>query len=192
LGYPVCVSNPYLRPRVKNPYCSFHYLQCTLNSFVYLRHFVVCSSILIFWLWGWDWRLTGLRPLLQAFCRSPGEDEWRGEWMNYFFGFSEKWSPTVEWYWQGKIEELGEKPVPVPLCPPQIPLDWPGREPRRLTWAMARPCSSVTSRRYCVACKRVWYANPCYWNIPRVFLATCRILSCKLDVYCLGHPTSRK
>jgi hypothetical protein len=23
-------------------------------------------------------------------------------------------------YWQGKNEELGEKPVPVPLCPPQI------------------------------------------------------------------------
>jgi hypothetical protein len=24
-------------------------------------------------------------------------------------------------YLQGKTEELGEKPVPVPLCPPQIP-----------------------------------------------------------------------
>jgi hypothetical protein len=24
-------------------------------------------------------------------------------------------------YWQGKTEELREKPVPVPLCPPQIP-----------------------------------------------------------------------
>jgi hypothetical protein len=31
------------------------------------------------------------------------------------------WRATVEWYWQGKIEELGEKPVPVQLCPPQIP-----------------------------------------------------------------------
>jgi hypothetical protein len=30
------------------------------------------------------------------------------------------WRTTVEWYWQGKTEELGEKPVPVPLCPPQI------------------------------------------------------------------------
>jgi hypothetical protein len=28
----------------------------------------------------------------------------------------------VEWNWQGKPEELEEKPVPVPLCPPQIPL----------------------------------------------------------------------
>jgi hypothetical protein len=31
------------------------------------------------------------------------------------------WRATVEWYWQGKTKELGEKPVPVPLCPPQIP-----------------------------------------------------------------------
>jgi hypothetical protein len=27
----------------------------------------------------------------------------------------------VEWNWQGKTEVLGEKSVPVPLCPPQIP-----------------------------------------------------------------------
>jgi hypothetical protein len=49
--------------------------------------------------------------------------------------------------WQSKTEELGEKPVPVPICPPQIPL---GRKwnwslasavwDRRLTaWAMGRP-----------------------------------------------------
>jgi hypothetical protein len=30
------------------------------------------------------------------------------------------WRATVEWYWQGETEELGEKPVSVPLCPPQI------------------------------------------------------------------------
>jgi hypothetical protein len=53
----------------------------------------------------------------------------------------------VEWNWQGKPEVLGEKPVPVPLCPPQI-LHGPTRARtrasavggRRLTaWAMARP-----------------------------------------------------
>jgi hypothetical protein len=27
----------------------------------------------------------------------------------------------VEWNWQGNTEVRGEKPVPVPLCPPQIP-----------------------------------------------------------------------
>jgi hypothetical protein len=32
----------------------------------------------------------------------------------------------VEWNWQGKTELLGEKPVAVPLCRPQIPWTNPG------------------------------------------------------------------
>jgi hypothetical protein len=31
------------------------------------------------------------------------------------------WSAMMEWYWQDTIEELWEKPVPVPLRAPQIP-----------------------------------------------------------------------
>jgi hypothetical protein len=31
------------------------------------------------------------------------------------------WRAMVECYWQGITEELGKNPVPVPLCPPQIP-----------------------------------------------------------------------
>jgi hypothetical protein len=31
------------------------------------------------------------------------------------------WRATVEWCWQDKTEELGDKPVPVRLCPPQVP-----------------------------------------------------------------------
>jgi hypothetical protein len=62
------------------------------------------------------------------------------------------WRATVEWYWQGKTEELGEKPVPVPLCPPQIPhgltraRNWASavRGRRLTTWATARPRSFVT------------------------------------------------
>jgi hypothetical protein len=58
----------------------------------------------------------------------------------------------MEWYWQGKTEELGETPVPVPLCPPQIPLGLTRAQTRasamrgqRLTaWAMARPLCMVT------------------------------------------------
>jgi hypothetical protein len=54
---------------------------------------------------------------------------------------------TVEWYWQGKTVELGQKPVPVPLCPPQIPhgltrtrtLVSAVRGQRLTTWTMARP-----------------------------------------------------
>jgi hypothetical protein len=53
----------------------------------------------------------------------------------------------VERNWQGKSEELGEKPVPVPLCPPQIPHGLTRDRTRasavggrRLNaWAMARP-----------------------------------------------------
>ena len=30
----------------------------------------------------------------------------------------------VEWNWKGKPEVRGEKPDPVPLCPPQIPNGW--------------------------------------------------------------------
>jgi hypothetical protein len=68
----------------------------------------------------------------------------------FFFIFASNGAP-VEWNWQGKTEVLGEKPVPVPLCPPQIP-HWLTRdrtraaavEGRRLTaWAMARPLLTV-------------------------------------------------
>ena len=31
-----------------------------------------------------------------------------------------EYGTLVEWYWQGKTEVVGEKPVLVPLCPPQI------------------------------------------------------------------------
>jgi hypothetical protein len=41
---------------------------------------------------------------------------WR--WSFFIFHFNRA---PVEWNWQGKTEVLGEEPVPVPLCPPQIP-----------------------------------------------------------------------
>jgi hypothetical protein len=55
----------------------------------------------------------------------------------------EVFSASVEWNWPGKTEVLGENPVPMPLCPPQIP-HGPTRASavrgRQLTaWAMARP-----------------------------------------------------
>jgi hypothetical protein len=56
------------------------------------------------------------------------------------------WRATVERYWQGENEELGEKPVPVSLCSPQIPHALTRarnrasavRSRRLTTWAMAR------------------------------------------------------
>jgi hypothetical protein len=89
----------------------------------------------------------------------------------------------VEWYWQGKTEELWEKPVPVPLCPPQIPHGLTGARTRvfvvrgrRLTaWAIVRPkCNFgyifvVINFAYC--CRRtassLWVLSP-FWNVVRL------------------------
>jgi hypothetical protein len=54
---------------------------------------------------------------------------------------------TVEWYWQGKAEDLEEKSVPAPLCLPKIPFELtrvrtratPVRGLHLTAWAMARP-----------------------------------------------------
>jgi hypothetical protein len=70
--------------------------------------------------------------------------------MIIFCPFPSNGAP-VEWNWQGKTKELREKPVPVPLCPPQIPhgltQDWTQASAvggQRLTaWAIARPLLSA-------------------------------------------------
>jgi hypothetical protein len=74
-----------------------------------------------------------------AYCPSP-------RWYMCEYG------ATVGWYWQGKTEGFGEKRVPVPICPSQIPdgLPWErvhasAVRSRRLTaWATARPPTAVT------------------------------------------------
>jgi hypothetical protein len=53
-------------------------------------------------------------------------------------GYTWVWRDTVEWYWQGKTEDLRENHIPVTRCPPQIP--------HRLTWARTRG-SAVRYRR---------------------------------------------
>jgi hypothetical protein len=63
------------------------------------------------------------------------------------------WIATVEWHWQGKTEELGEKPVSVLLCAPQIPHGLTRartrasavRGRRLTTWAVARPLQGIYS-----------------------------------------------
>jgi hypothetical protein len=67
-------------------------------------------------------------------CRSSPDDIW-------------VWRAMVEWYRQGGTEELGEKPAPMPLCPPQIPHRLTRTHTRisavrdrwLIAWAMARP-----------------------------------------------------
>jgi hypothetical protein len=66
--------------------------------------------------------------------------------ISFLFVFPCNGAP-VEWNWQEKTKVLGEKPVAVPLCPPQIPYGLAHDRTRasavrgrRLTaWAMARP-----------------------------------------------------
>jgi hypothetical protein len=52
-----------------------------------------------------------------------------------------EYGAAVEWYWQAKTEGLGEKPVPVPLCPPQIPVDCPGSETGPPRWEVGGYCT---------------------------------------------------
>ena len=87
--------------------------------------------------------------ILKAYCTTLW---WR---WSVFFIFLSNGAP-VEWIYRGKPKYSGEKPVPVPLCPPQIPHGLSRDRTRvsavrgqRLTsWAMARPslkCKSLNS-----------------------------------------------
>ena len=62
-----------------------------------------------------------------------------GRWMN-------EHGAMVEWYWQGKIEVLGEKPVPVLVCTPQIPNVHAWDRTRVFTKRVQRLLASVTPR----------------------------------------------
>jgi hypothetical protein len=59
-------------------------------------------------------------------------------------------SIMVEWYWQGNPEELGEKPVPVPVCSPQVPhgLVSAVRVWRLTAWATLRPSRFISFIRF--------------------------------------------
>jgi hypothetical protein len=72
--------------------------------------------------------------------------------MIIFCPFPSNGAP-MKWNWHGETEELGEKPVPAPLCPPQIRHGLTRDRNRasavggrRLTaWAMARPFQRVNT-----------------------------------------------
>ena len=64
-------------------------------------------------------------PIAEAMDARQLCDEDEEKDGQFCFIFQSNGAP-VEWSWQGKIEVLGEKPVSVPLFPPQIPhgLTW--------------------------------------------------------------------
>jgi hypothetical protein len=83
-------------------------------------------------------------------CNPCNEDEEKGD---QFFSI---FQALLEWNWQGKTEVFGGKPVPVPLCPPQIPHGLT----RDLTRTSATNCLSHGTV-MCCACY-LWYYFPCY------------------------------
>jgi hypothetical protein len=76
--------------------------------------------------------------------------------MISFFSVLPSNGAPVEWNWRENRSTRGEKPFPVPLCPPQIPHGLTRDQTqasavrgRRLTaWAMARPCLYIASNKF--------------------------------------------
>jgi hypothetical protein len=99
----------------------------------------VSRVCVFFWWWRAPQQTLRTHRSLEAYCATLW---WRWRWCP----LPSNGTP-VELNWQGKTEELGEKPVPASLCPPQIPHGLTGDRTRasavggrRLTaWAMARP-----------------------------------------------------
>jgi hypothetical protein len=91
-------------------------------------------------------------------------------------------------YWQGKTEELGEKPAPVPLCPPQIPYRLNRartrasavRRRRLTTWVMARPRAVASLRHY----HSISLDTEKPQNLPHGSLSPCRHLTRYLRIRC--------
>jgi hypothetical protein len=89
-----------------------------------------------------------------------------------------EYGAAVEWYLQKETEGLGEKPVPVPLCPPHIPHELPyantdlrGEKPatNRLSYGMAilhvlRESSFVLDQRKCSWAEKGLNSNQEIWN----------------------------
>jgi hypothetical protein len=62
---------------------------------------------------------------------------------DYIASMADEWNmceALVDWYWYGKREIFGEKPAPVPICPPQISHELPCDQTIPLQW---RPSSTL-------------------------------------------------
>ena len=95
-------------------------------------------------------RTTALKLIVQ-----PLWWRWREGWSFFFVIFPSN-GATVERNWQRRTEVLGDKPVPVPLCPPQIPrVTVPGSNPYL---RVGRPATNRL--RYGAACLIICFV---YW-----------------------------
>jgi hypothetical protein len=110
------------------------------RSIVWFKHYTMEFFLFIYWRAPQQMLRTHPQPwrLIVRLCVM--------KMMKFFLHFHFNGAP-VELNWQGKTEVLGEKPVPVPLRPPQIP-HGPTRDRARASavrgwrltaWALARP-----------------------------------------------------
>jgi hypothetical protein len=109
-------------------------------------------------------RSYGRTAALKAYCATQW-GRWWERWLVLFI-FPSNGAP-VEWNWQGKTEVLGERPVPVPLCPPQMP--------HGLTWDRTRASAvggrRLTARAMARAYRVLLFSNKfCWWLVKQVVL----------------------
>jgi hypothetical protein len=117
------------------------------------------------------------------------------------------WRATVEWYWQGKTKELEERPVPMPLCPPQIPHGLTrtrnrasGLRGQRLTaWAMARSRTmpirewpSSKSKGFVLCYSNIFPLS--YWSVQHIISSIKIVILWVLVTFCSrgGHNLARE
>ena len=74
----------------------------------------------------------------------------------------------MEWYWQGKPEVLGEKPVPLPICQPNMTRGPVARGQQVATWTKAqRPSCKVPVYNLCTD-KQLMSTHHLHWQVKMV------------------------
>jgi hypothetical protein len=106
---------------------------CVFVLFVYLSayiHSFLCICVHVYWpLPHVYWPLPHVYwPLPHVYWPLPHVYHYHHFRKNIAFWTVPRLRPLVllirelvEWYWQGKTDVLGEKPIPLSLCSPQIP-----------------------------------------------------------------------
>jgi hypothetical protein len=83
--------------------------------------------------------------------------------LSFFQVMEQRWNETDG----GKPKNSGEKLALLPLCPPQIHMDWAGIEPRPAANRLSHSTALGLSSRYCCHCKltdpmnSIWVTDPC-------------------------------
>ena len=135
LTFPNLISDDFVWSsiyRVQNPSDDVHWCPPTL---LYPSIVITCSALVYVFIWRPPQQMLRTHRSLEAY--------WRWLVISFFRVMQHRWNEID----RGKPKYSGKKPVPLPLCPPQIP-HWLTRDRtrasavrgQRLTaWAMAQP-----------------------------------------------------